>query len=105
MDSSSSLVYFTGFIGEDKELYIPLGTDETITMSQVALVQEELLQKHNVKRFCIILICVGDYNIYHLFRLTMAFMEGDSTTVYFSFTPGFLPPNEVMKNINQHKMI
>lgn len=22
-------------------------------------------------------------------------MEGDSTTVYFSFTPGFLPPNEV----------
>lgn len=26
----------------------------------------------------------------------MAFMEGDSTTVYFSFTPGFLPPTEVM---------
>lgn len=29
------------------------------------------------------------------FRLTVAFMERDSTTTYFSFTPGLFPPTEI----------
>lgn len=68
------LIYITGMVAQFREIFIPLATDETVTMNRFSTLHNELLSKHEAS------------------RLTLALMDADSTTVYFCLTPGLLPP-------------
>jgi len=70
------LIYLTGRFQESTEIIIPLIKDSSISMKHIHAIQRRLLHKHNAS------------------KTTLAFIDDDSTTVYYSLSPG---PPEPMK--------
>jgi len=74
-EKEQDLVYICGLFQESKEIIIPLIKGSSITMNQITAIQTLLLQRHEA------------------LKTTLALIDDDSTTVYYSLTPG--PPQEI----------
>ena len=44
------MVYLTGTLTENQEIFVPVAADETLSMDRISTIQDHVLDKHEAKK-------------------------------------------------------